>query len=48
MKKIHTLFKSIILAALLFAVACGGNQQSEKAKIDYDKLTFMELMEQAG
>lgn len=48
MKKIQTLFKSIILAALLFVVACGGNQQSEKAKIDYDKLTFMELMEQAG
>ena len=48
MKKIQTLFKSIILAALLFAVACGGNQQGDKAKIDYDKLTFMELMEQAG
>ena len=48
MKKIQTLFKSIILAALLFAVACGGNQQNDKANIDYDKLTFMELMEQAG
>ena len=45
MKKIQILFKSMLMAALLLAVACGGNQS---VAIDYDKLTYPQLMEQAG
>ena len=49
MKKIHILFKSMILATLLVAVACGGNQpKGDKAAVDYDKLTYPQLMEQAS
>ena len=47
MKKIQIVFKSLLMVALLLAVACGGNQTKQVA-IDYDKLTFPELMEQAG
>ena len=46
MKKIQILFKSMILATLLVAVACGGNQpKGDKAAVDYDKLTYPQLME---
>ena len=49
MKKIQILFKSMILATLLVAVACGGNQpKGDKAAVDYDKLTYPQLMEQAS
>ncbi len=45
MKIFLSLLKSMLAVAMLLAVACGGNEQ---AAIDYDKLTYPQLMEQAG
>ena len=45
MKIFNFLLKSMLAVALLLAVACGGNKT---ATVDYDKLTYPQLMEQAG
>ena len=45
MKIFNFLLKSMLAVAMLLAVACGGNKT---AAIDYDKLTYPQLMEQAG
>ena len=45
MKIFNFLLKSMLAVAMLLAVACGGNKT---AAINYDKLTYPQLMEQAG
>ena len=45
MKIFNSLLRSMLAVAMLLAVACGGNQS---VAIDYDKLTYPQLMEQAG
>ena len=45
MKIFNSLLRPMFAVALLLAVACGGNKT---VAIDYDKLTYPQLMEQAG
>ena len=44
MKRISIIFRALLLVALMLSVACGGDKQPA---IDYDKLTYPQLVEQA-